>query len=42
MSQSTKIWYAVYVKSRTEKKVALELTYDGIDNYLPLVKRLKQ
>lgn len=35
-------WYAVYVKSRTEKKVALELTHNGIKNYLPMVKRLKQ
>ncbi len=35
-------WYAVYVKSRTEKKVALELTHNGIKNYLPMVKHLKQ
>jgi len=35
-------WYAVYVKSRTEKKVAIEFEYTGIDYYLPLVKKLKQ
>lgn len=37
-----KNWYAVYVKSRTEKKVALEFEIDSIDFYLPLVKKLKQ
>jgi transcription antitermination factor NusG len=37
-----KIWYALYVKSRTEKKVALELEGNQIDFYLPLEKRLKQ
>ena len=42
MSTPDKSWYAVYVKSRTEKKVALELLYENIDHYLPLVKRLKQ
>ena len=42
MSKSKKCWYAVYVKSRTEKKVAVELMYENIDHYLPLIKRLKQ
>lgn len=42
MSKQSLNWYAIYVKSRTEKKVALELTYNGIENYLPQVKRLKQ
>ena len=37
-----KIWYAVYVKSRSEKKVALEFEIDGVSFYLPLVKKLKQ
>ena len=37
-----KIWYALYVKSRTEKKVAAELEKQGIINYLPLQKVLKQ
>ena len=42
MNMPNKSWYAVYVKSRTEKKVALELQYESINHYLPLVKRLKQ
>jgi len=42
MSKLKKCWYAIYVKSRTEKKVALELNYENIDHYLPLTKRLKQ
>ena len=42
MSKSEKSWYAVYVRSRTEKKVALEFNHEGIDHYLPLIKRLKQ
>lgn len=37
-----KVWYAVYVKSRSEKKVAAELIALGIDHYLPLQKVLKQ
>ncbi len=34
-------WYAVYVKSRAEKKALTELTFKGVDAYLPLrvVKR---
>jgi len=42
MNKSKKSWYAIYVKSRTEKKVALEFEYEDIDHYLPLIKRLKQ
>jgi transcription antitermination factor NusG len=37
-----KHWYAVYVKSRAEKKVLLELTYQGVEAYLPLQKRLRK
>ncbi len=37
-----KSWFALYVKSRTEKKVAAELELLGIDYYLPLIKLLKQ
>ncbi len=37
-----KIWYALYVKSRTEKKVAIELEAESIEFYLPLEKKLKQ
>jgi transcription antitermination factor NusG len=42
MSKQEKSWYAVYVKSRTEKKVAIEFKYEDIDYYLPIIKRLKQ
>ncbi|MFK5855517.1 MAG: UpxY family transcription antiterminator [Bacteroidota bacterium] len=42
MSNTITSWYAVYVKSRAEKKVAVEFEFDSIDYYLPLVKRLKQ
>lgn len=37
-----KTWYAIYVRSKAEKKVALELSRVGIDHYLPLKKVLKQ
>ena len=37
-----KSWFAIYVKSRTEKKVSAEFENQGIDHYLPLVKILKQ
>lgn len=36
-----KSWYAIYTKSRNEKKVAELFQRDGIDYYLPLVKRMK-
>lgn len=36
-----KIWYAVYVKSRSEKRVAAEFDAYGIEYYLPLIKKLK-
>jgi len=39
---TTKSWFAVYVKSRTEKKVAVEFQKVGIDYYLPLIKELRQ
>ena len=37
-----KKWYAVYTKSRHEKKVAGLLMEKGIEHYLPLQKTLKQ
>jgi len=40
--KTEKVWYALYVKSRTEKKVAAELEGNDIEFYLPLEKRLKQ
>ncbi len=35
-------WYAVYTRSRAEKKVELELQLQGIECYLPLQKKLRQ
>lgn len=37
-----KSWYALYVKSRSEKKVAAELEAIEIEFYLPIQKVLKQ
>lgn len=42
MKPEQKTWYALYVKSRTERKVAVEFDYNKVEYYLPLVKRLKQ
>ena len=36
-----KNWFALYTKSRSEKKVYQELINKGIDSYLPLEKKLK-
>ena len=41
-NQLNKSWLANYVKSRAEKKVALEFQKFGIDHFLPLVKELRQ
>ena len=35
-------WYALYTKSRAEKKVYIELKERGMEVYLPLVKTLRQ
>lgn len=35
-------WYAIYTKSRAEKKLSEELNKKGIANYLPLKKVLRQ
>jgi transcription antitermination factor NusG len=37
-----KHWHVVYTKSRAEKKVLIELEYQGIDAYLPLQRKLRQ
>lgn len=37
-----KHWFAVYTRSKGEKKLAIELQYAGIEHYLPMVKRLRQ
>ncbi len=36
-----KAWFAVYSRSRAEKKVALELEYSEINYYLPLQRKLR-
>lgn len=35
-------WYPVYIRSRAEKKTALELSKRGVQVYLPMQKTLKQ
>jgi transcriptional antiterminator RfaH len=35
-------WYALYTKSRVEKKLAELLQREKIETYLPLIKKLKQ
>ena len=35
-------WYVVYVRSRTEKKVAERMERDGISHYLPLLRTKRQ
>lgn len=42
MSEKDNKWYAVYTKSRAEKKVKMLLDRYGINNYLPLMKVLRQ
>lgn len=37
-----KKWYAVYTRSRTEKKVLFEMEQIGIQAYLPLITTLRQ
>lgn len=36
-----KRWYAIYTKSRAEKKVEKDLKEKGIETYLPLQKKLR-
>lgn len=42
MSGENRKWYAVYTKSRGEKKAKMLLDEQEIPNYLPLVRTLKQ
>ncbi len=42
MKHEEKKWYALYVKSRSEKKVALELNAETVEYYLPLEKVLRR
>jgi transcription antitermination factor NusG len=36
-----KLWHAIYTKSRNEKRVAELLAEQGIEHYLPLIKRVR-
>lgn len=38
----TKSWYVIYTRSRAEKKVRDELTFNNIESFLPLQKQLRQ
>jgi transcription elongation factor/antiterminator RfaH len=38
----TRRWYAIYTKSRNEKKAAQELRSRGVEVYLPTIKTLRQ
>ena len=38
----SKKWFAIYVKSRNEKKVFKQLEDMGIESFLPLITRVKQ
>lgn len=40
--KETKHWYAIYTRSRAEKKVQLELERKGIECFLPLQKKQRQ
>ncbi|MBN2212995.1 MAG: UpxY family transcription antiterminator [Bacteroidales bacterium] len=42
IDKKTKKWYAVYVRSRAEKKVAAEMEENNIEAYLPLFKTIRQ
>ncbi|TGK03117.1 UpxY family transcription antiterminator [Leptospira langatensis] len=42
MNEIQKSWYAVYTLSRSEKKLAQELSKKGISNYLPLLSERKR
>jgi len=42
LKKDSQRWYAVYTKSRTEKKAAADLEEKGVEVYLPLLKTLKQ
>ncbi len=37
-----KTWYAVYTKSRTEKKVVQQIQEQGLTAYVPLIKTMRQ
>jgi transcription antitermination factor NusG len=42
IDKDNKKWFAIYVKSRNEKKVFKTLDDIGIESFLPLITRMKQ
>ena len=40
--KDNKKWFAIYVKSRCEKKVNEQLEDIGVESFLPLITRVKQ
>lgn len=42
MSSDKYYWYAIYTKSRAEKKTLTQLQQRGIEAYLPIQKKLRQ
>lgn len=42
VNNNSKEWFAIYVKSRYEKKVTKTLDEIGIESFLPLITRIKQ
>lgn len=42
VNDKAKEWFAIYVRSRHEKKVAKSLDEIGIESFLPLITRIKQ
>lgn len=40
--KDSKKWFAIYVKSRNEKKVSKTLNDIGIESFLPLITKIKQ
>lgn len=40
--KDVKYWYAIYVRSRSEKKVLTQLEDIGVEAFLPLITRIKQ
>lgn len=41
-TQAKKEWFAIYVRSRSEKKVLKQLEEKGIESFLPLITRVRQ
>ncbi len=41
-TEKTSHWYAIYTRSRNEKKACEEIRNKGIEVFLPLIKTLKQ